>query len=186
MRKIIHCDCDCFYASVEMRDNPKLTQLPLAIGGSPQKRGVVATCNYPARRFGIHSAMPMSQAVRACPNLIILPPDMKKYRQESLRIREIFSDYSKKIEPLSLDEAFLDVSESTVAGGSATKIATEIRGRVRKEVGVTISAGIALINSWQKSPRIGGNQTGNSRLRQARLRNLSINYQSIKFLVWGR
>ena len=157
MRKIIHCDCDCFYASVEMRDNPKLTQLPLAIGGSPQKRGVVATCNYPARRFGIHSAMPMSQAVRACPNLIILPPDMKKYRQESLRIREIFSDYSKKIEPLSLDEAFLDVSESTVAGGSATKIATEIRGRVRKEVGVTISAGIAsnkflakIASDWRK------------------------------------
>ena len=167
MRKIIHCDCDCFYASVEMRDNPKLTQLPLAIGGSPQKRGVVATCNYPARRFGIHSAMPMSQAVRACPNLIILPPDMKKYRQESLRIREIFSDYSKKIEPLSLDEAFLDVSESKVAGGSATKIATEIRGRVRKEVGVTISAGIASNKFLQKSPRIGENQTGNSRLRQA-------------------
>ena len=157
VRKIIHCDCDCFYASVEMRDDPELTQLPLAIGGSPQKRGVVATCNYPARRFGIHSAMPMSQAVRACPNLTILPPDMKKYRKESLRIREIFLHYTKKIEPLSLDEAFLDVSDLKIAGGSATRIAAEIRQRVHDEVGVTISAGIApnkflakIASDWHK------------------------------------
>ena len=143
VRKIIHCDCDCFYAAVEMRDDPKLSQFPLAIGGSPDKRGVVATCNYPARQYGIHSAMPMSQAVRACPQLKIVAPNMKKYRIESQRIRVIFSSYTEKVEPLSLDEAFLDVSDTQLAQGSATRIATEIRNRVKKEVGVTISAGIA-------------------------------------------
>ena len=140
-----------------MRDNPILSELPLAIGGSPNKRGVVATCNYPARKFGIHSAMPMSQAVRAYPDLKILPPNMKKYREESQRIRQIFSCYTDKVEPLSLDEAFLDVSDTNLAEGSATLMATEIRGRVRKEIGVTISAGIAsnkflakIASDWNK------------------------------------
>lgn len=157
VRKIIHCDCDCFYAAVEMRDNPLLSDLPLAIGGSPQKRGVVATCNYPARKFGIHSAMPMSQAIRACPELKVLPPNMKKYRDESQRIRQIFSCYTDKVEPLSLDEAFLDVSDIELADGSATLVATQIRERVRNEIGVTISAGIAsnkflakIASDWNK------------------------------------
>ncbi len=140
-----------------MRDNPLLSDLPLAIGGSPQKRGVVATCNYPARKFGIHSAMPMSQAIRACPELKILPPNMKKYRDESQRIRQILFCYTDKVEPLSLDEAFLDVSDTELAEGSATRIATEIRERVRNEIGVTISAGIApnkflakIASDWKK------------------------------------
>jgi len=86
VRKIIHCDCDCFYASIEMRDNPRLRGYPLAIGGRPDQRGVVATCNYEARRFGIRSAMPMSQALQRCPDLIIMPPAMEKYRQASREI----------------------------------------------------------------------------------------------------
>ncbi|MCR9261405.1 MAG: DNA polymerase IV [Pseudomonadaceae bacterium] len=157
MRKIIHCDCDSFYASVEMRDNPALRDLPIAVGGSPNKRGVVATCNYKARAYGVHSAMPMSQALRACPKLVIVPTNMRKYQQESARVSQIFHDFTHLVDPLSLDEAFLDVSDCTIAQGSATLIATEIRNRVRNEVGITISAGIApnkflakIASDWNK------------------------------------
>ncbi len=157
MRKIIHCDCDSFYASVEMRDNPKLQHLPVAVGGRPNQRGVVATCNYAARAFGIHSAMPMSQAVRLCSELVVVPTNMAKYKRESARVQSIFHDYTDLVEPLSLDEAYLDVSQCTVANGSATRIAEDIRQRVREEVGITISAGIApnkflakIASDWNK------------------------------------
>lgn len=157
VRKIIHCDCDSFYASVETRDDPSLAGQPLAVGGAPDKRGVVATCNYPARTYGIHSAMPMSQAVRLCPHLIILRPDMAKYRSVSRQVHEIFAAYTELIEPLSLDEAFLDVTDATVCRGSATLMAGEIRNRVRQEIGITISAGIApnkflakIASDWHK------------------------------------
>ena len=157
MRKIIHCDCDSFYASVEMRDNPELRNLPIAVGGSPNKRGVVATCNYNARAYGVHSAMPMSQALRACPELVIVPTNIRKYQQESARVAKIFHDFTHLVEPLSLDEAYLDVSNCPIARGSATLIATQIRNRVRSEVGITISAGIApnkflakIASDWNK------------------------------------
>lgn len=142
-RKIIHCDCDCFYASIEMRDNPQLLCKPIAVGGSPQRRGVVATCNYEARKFGIHSAMASATARKRCPQLIIIRPDMEKYRLASQQIHEIFSHYTDIIEPLSLDEAYLDVSECKAFQGSATRIASAIRDEVRATVGITISAGIA-------------------------------------------
>ena len=142
-RKIIHCDCDCFYASIETRDNPALAGKPMAVGGSPERRGVVATCNYEARKFGIHSAMPMATALRHCPQLIVVYPRMEQYREASRAVQEIFADYTALIEPLSLDEAYLDVSDSKACKGSATLIAQEIRRRVREEVGITISAGIA-------------------------------------------
>jgi DNA polymerase-4 len=103
MKKIIHIDMDCFYAAVEMRDDPTLVGHPLAVGGQPDKRGVVATCNYEARAFGIHSAMAMSQAVRRCPDLMIVPPRMSYYRDISKQIRAIFQRYTDVIEPLSLD-----------------------------------------------------------------------------------
>jgi DNA polymerase-4 len=157
LRKIIHCDCDSFYASVEMRDDPALADLPLAVGGQPDKRGVVATCNYRARAYGIHSALPMAQAVRLCPELVILPPNMKKYREVSMQVQTIFRHYTDLVEPLSLDEAYLDVTGSKLASGSATRIAEEIRQRVRDEVGITISAGIApnkflakIASDWNK------------------------------------
>jgi len=157
MRKIIHCDCDSFYASVEMRDDPSLVELPIAVGGRPGQRGVVATCNYNARAFGVHSAMPMAQALRACPNLVVLPTNMKKYKAESAKVQAIFHEYTHLVEPLSLDEAFLDVSDSTLARGSATLIAKEIRQRVEDSVGITISAGIApnkflakIASDWNK------------------------------------
>ena len=156
-RKIIHCDCDCFYASIEMRDNPALRGKPIAVGGSPERRGVVATCNYEAREFGIHSAMASATARRLCPDLIIIRTDMEKYRLASSQIHEIFQRYTDLIEPLSLDEAFLDVSDCDEFRGSATRIAEAIRNEVREVVGITISAGIApnkflakIASDWNK------------------------------------
>ena len=107
-RKIIHCDCDCFYASVEMRDDPGLREVALAIGGKADQRGVIATCNYIARQFGVRSAMPTSQALKLCPNLVIMRPNMEKYRIASKQILAIYRDYTDLVEPLSLDEAYLD------------------------------------------------------------------------------
>lgn len=143
MRKIIHCDADCFYASVEMRDDPSLRGRPIAVGGSSDHRGVISTCNYEARKFGIHSAMPSSTAKRLCPDIILLPHRMEVYKEVSQKMRHIFYDYTELVEPLSLDEAFLDVSNSSLHKGSATLIANEIRQRVSTELGITISAGIA-------------------------------------------
>ncbi|RYE56008.1 MAG: DNA polymerase IV [Sphingobacteriales bacterium] len=143
MRKIIHCDADCFYASVEMRDDPSLRNRPIAVGGSSDHRGVISTCNYEARKFGIHSAMPSSTARRLCPDIILLPHRMEVYKEVSQQMRSIFYDYTELVEPLSLDEAFLDVSESTLHQGSATLIAKEIRQRIKTELGITVSAGIA-------------------------------------------
>jgi DNA polymerase-4 len=143
LRKIIHCDCDCFYAAVEMRDDPSLRDLPIAIGGKSDRRGVVATCNYKAREYGVRSAMPTGQALKLCPDLVVVPGTMSKYREAAQQIRQIFYRYTDKVEPLSLDEAYLDVTDCTECHGSATLIAEEIRKVIAREVGVTASAGIA-------------------------------------------
>jgi DNA polymerase-4 len=157
VRKIIHCDCDCFYASVEMRDDPSLRGRPLAVGGRADQRGVIATCNYEARAFGVHSAMPTAQALKLCPHLLVLPPSMDKYRAASRQIMDIYRDYTELVEPLSLDEAYLDVSGSTQCKGSATLIAQEIRRRIFETVGITASAGVApskfvakIASDWNK------------------------------------
>ncbi|AOS97490.1 DNA polymerase IV [Microbulbifer aggregans] len=157
MRKIIHCDCDCFYASVEMRDDPNLRGRPLAVGGSSDRRGVISTCNYEARSYGVRSAMPTAHAKRLCPDLIVVPGNMKKYREVSAEIRQIFLEYSDRIEPLSLDEAYIDVSDSSLCHGSATLMAEEIRARVSDQLGITISAGVApnkflakIASDWRK------------------------------------
>ncbi|MFK3739085.1 DNA polymerase IV [Massilia sp. TN1-12] len=157
VRKIIHCDCDCFYASVEMRDDPSLRGRPLAVGGRPDQRGVIATCNYEARRFGIHSAMATATAVKLCPDLLLIPPNMEKYRTASRQIMEIYRDYTELVEPLSLDEAYLDVTNSPHCKGSATLIAQEIRRRIHETVGITASAGVApnkfvakIASDWNK------------------------------------
>lgn len=143
MRKIIHIDADCFYAAVEVRDNPKLKGLPVAVGGNAERRGVIATASYEARKFGICSAMASATAMRRCPQLILIPGRMSAYREASRAMQGIFADYSNLIEPLSLDEAFLDVSDCTRCKGSATLIAREIRRRISKTIGITVSAGIA-------------------------------------------
>lgn len=142
-RKIIHCDCDCFYASVEMRDDPALVGQPVAVGGRPEQRGVVAACNYEARAFGVRSAMSMARALRLCPSLIVLRPDFERYRAVSRQIMTIYRDYTPLVEPLSLDEAYLDVTGVERCGGSATRMASEIRARIADEAGITASAGIA-------------------------------------------
>ncbi|WP_338518808.1 DNA polymerase IV [Alteromonas gracilis] len=143
MRKIIHVDMDCFYAAVEMRDNPALRDIPIAIGGSSDRRGVISTCNYPARKFGVRSAMATAYAMKLCPNLTLVKGRMEVYANESQKIRKIFSDYTDLIEPLSLDEAYLDVTNSQFCGGSATLMAEEIRARIKRELGLTASAGVA-------------------------------------------
>ncbi|WP_082768764.1 DNA polymerase IV [Paraglaciecola hydrolytica] len=143
MRKIIHIDMDCFYAAVEMRDNPALREVPLAIGGSSDRRGVISTCNYIARQFGVRSAMATAHAFKLCPNLVLAPGRMEVYSDISKQIREIFARYTDKIEPLSLDEAYLDVSDSELFAGSATLIAQDIRKAIFAETGLTASAGVA-------------------------------------------
>ncbi len=142
-RKIIHIDADCFYAAVEVRDNPALKGKPIAVGGSATRRGVIATASYEARKFGVRSAMASATAVKRCPQLILIPGRMAEYREASRQMHEIFADYTDLIEPLSLDEAFLDVSNCSRCRGSATLIAQEIRQRIAAHVGITVSAGIA-------------------------------------------
>ncbi|WP_232800165.1 DNA polymerase IV [Motilimonas sp. E26] len=142
-RKIIHVDMDCFYAAVEMRDNPALKTLPIAIGGAASRRGVLSTCNYVARKYGVRSAMPTHKALQLCPELVLLPGRMDAYKAASMHIQQIFHRYTDIIEPLSLDEAYLDVSESLLFSGSATYIAQDIRRAIAEETGLTASAGVA-------------------------------------------
>src|SRR5690554_2153853 len=142
-RKIIHCDADCFFVAIEMRDNPALYSRPVAVGGNPQSRGVISTCNYPARRFGIHSAMPSATAMRLCPHLLILPHRLPVYREVSARMLNIFRQYASVVEPLSLDEAFLDVTDNRDFSGSATHVAEAIRTHVKRELRIDVSAGVA-------------------------------------------
>ncbi|WP_152051845.1 DNA polymerase IV [Tautonia marina] len=141
-RKVIHVDMDAFYASVEQRDNLELRGQPIAVGGS-HERGVVAAASYEARRFGVRSAMPSVTAKRKCPELIFVKPRFDIYRAVSHQIRAIFAEYTPLVEPLSLDEAYLDVTENLKAMASATNIAEEIRARIRAETGLTASAGVS-------------------------------------------
>ena len=144
IRKIIHIDMDCFYAAVEMRRHPELRDVPMAVGGTVEERGVLSTCNYPARAFGLHSAMSTFQALRRCPRLVLLSPDMASYKAESEEIFKIFRRYTSRVEGLSFDEAFLDVTGSDMFEGSASLIAKNIRETICVERGgITASAGIA-------------------------------------------
>ncbi|MBI1181819.1 MAG: DNA polymerase IV [Alphaproteobacteria bacterium] len=141
VRKIIHIDMDAFYASVEQRDDPSLRGRPVAVGGS-RRRGVVAAASYEARAFGVRSAMPSVTAQRKCPELVFVKPRFEVYKQVSAAIRAIFAAYTPLVEPLSLDEAYLDVTEAA-AGGSATEVAQAIRDRILAETGLTASAGVS-------------------------------------------
>src|SRR6516162_9555047 len=141
-RKIIHVDMDAFYASVEQRDDPSLRGRPVAVGYAA-KRGVVASASYEARTFGVRSAMPSSTALRKCPDLVFVPPRFEVYRAVSDQIRVIFADYTALIEPLSLDEAYLDVTENLRGISTASATAAEIRARIFDETGLTASAGIS-------------------------------------------
>ncbi|WP_036589956.1 DNA polymerase IV [Oceanospirillum maris] len=156
-RKIIHADCDCFFAAVEMRDNPALRDKPIAVGGSADKRGVIATCNYAARAFGVHSAMPTAQALKLCPKLVLCSGRMDEYKATAARIRAIFYQLTDRVEVVSIDEAYLDVSNVSDFQGSATRMAQWLKAEVQQQVGVTISIGIAsnkflakVASDWQK------------------------------------
>ncbi|MEO1715435.1 MAG: DNA polymerase IV, partial [Bacteroidota bacterium] len=142
MRKIIHVDMDAFYASVEQRDFPELSGKPVAVGGSSQ-RGVVASASYEARAYGVRSAMPSIVAKRKCPELIFVKSRFDVYREVSQQIREIFLEYTDLVEPLSLDEAYLDVTENKKQIWSAIKIAQEIRAKINEHTGLTASAGVS-------------------------------------------
>jgi len=158
VRKIIHLDMDAFYASVEIRDNPSLKGLPVVVGGSPESRSVVSAASYKAREFGIRSAMPCSVAKRLCPDTVFLPPRFQRYQEVSNRIHEILKKYTDLIEPLSLDEAWLDVTHNLVNSPSATWIAQNIKDDILHDLGLTSSAGVsynkflAKIASDEKKP----------------------------------
>lgn len=150
MKKIIHIDMDCFYAAVEMREDPSLQHVPIAVGGKAEQRGVISTANYLARQFGVRSAMPTAQAFKLCPHLKLIPGRMPFYKEISSEIRKIFQRYTQLIEPLSLDEAYLDVTECTLFQGSATLIAQDIRQTIYKELKLTASAGVAPVKFLAK------------------------------------
>src|SRR2546426_10659616 len=156
-RRIIHIDMDAFYASVESRDDPSLRGKPLAVGGSPGSRGVVMAANYEARAFGVRSAIPMARAVRLCPQLAIVRPDFARYKAVSQQVMAILRSCTPLVEPLSLDEAYLDVTENLWGQPLATNIAKRIKERIRGELGLTASAGAApnkvlakIAPGWQK------------------------------------
>jgi len=142
-RKIIHVDMDAFYASVEQRDDPTLAGRPVIVGGRPNGRGVVAACSYEARLFGIHSAMPSAEAGRRCAHAVFVPPRFEVYREVSTEIHAVFREFTDRIEPLSLDEAYLDVTDATAGGGSAVRMAREIRARILARTRLIASAGVS-------------------------------------------
>jgi DNA polymerase-4 len=157
MRRILHIDMDAFYASVEQRDNPSLRGKPLAVGGQPNKRGVVAAASYEARAFGVRSAMSMAKAVTLCPSLVIVPPDFARYKSASTTIFNIYREVTPLVEPLSLDEAYLDVTENTWNEQLATTVAKRMKARIREATGLTASAGVApnkflakIASGWKK------------------------------------
>jgi len=157
MRRIIHVDMDAFYASVEQRDQPELRGRPVAVGGRPESRGVVAAASYEARKFGVRSAIPMSRAVRLCPHLVVVPPSFAKYRAVSQQVFEIFRSVTPLVEPLSLDEAYLDVTENAFGEPLGMTVATRIKTLIRETTGLTASAGVApnkflakIASAWRK------------------------------------
>src|SRR6185369_7723100 len=157
IRRIVHIDMDAFYASVEQRDNPALRGKPLAVGGRPNQRGVVAAASYEARAFGVFSAMPMATAVRLCPSLLIVPPDFTRYKAASEAVFAIFRDVTPLVEPLSLDEAYLDVTENSWGETLATTVAKRVKARILEETRLTASAGVApnkflakVASGWKK------------------------------------
>ncbi len=157
LRRILHVDMDAFYASVEQRDDPALRGRPVAVGGSPQSRGVVCAASYEARQFGVRSAMPMSRAVRLCPELAVVPPDFRKYGEVSSRVFAIFRTVTPLVEPLSLDEAYLDVTENAWGLPLGVEVARRLKERIREETSLTASAGVApnkflakIASGWKK------------------------------------
>jgi DNA polymerase IV len=157
MRRIIHVDMDAFFASIEQRDDPALRGKPVAVGGRPDRRGVVAAASYEARAFGVRSAMAMARAVRLCPSLMIVPPNFQQYQKDAAAILAIFREVTPLVEPLSIDEAYLDVTENAWNEPFATTIARRLKARIRETTGLSASAGVApnkflakIASGWSK------------------------------------
>ncbi len=157
VRKIIHLDMDAFYASVEQREDPSLRGKPVAVGGSPESRGVVAACSYEARKFGVRSAMPTARALRACPDLVVVRPNFTLYKEVSQQVMAILRSATPLVEPLSLDEAYLDVTENMLSEPLAMEVAKYLKARIRDELSLTASAGVApnkflakIASGWEK------------------------------------
>ena len=157
LRRILHVDMDAFYASVEQRDRPELRGRPVAVGGSPEQRGVVAAASYEARTFGVRSAIPMARAVRLCPSLVIVPPDFSRYRAVSQEVFKMFRAVTPLVEPLSLDEAYLDVTENAWGEQLGREVALRLKAQIRETLGLTASAGVApnkflakIASAWKK------------------------------------
>lgn len=153
MRQVLHVDCDCFFAAVEMRDQPQFRHVPLAIGGSSDRRGVISTCNYIARKYGVRSAMASAQAKRLCPDLVLIPGNMQKYRDVSKQVMEILEQYALQMEVVSVDEAYLELAPTS----NGTKVAEQIRQHIESELGITVSVGVApnkflakVASDWRK------------------------------------
>jgi DNA polymerase IV len=150
VRHILHADLDAFYASVEQLDRLELRGKPVLVGGSPQVRGVVATASYEARKYGVHSAMPMATAMRHCPQGIIVRPRFDRYREVSRQVMDIFHDLTDLVEPLSLDEAYLDITQVVEAGQPSLAVALQLKRRVREEIGLAVSVGVSTCKSVAK------------------------------------
>jgi DNA polymerase-4 len=157
MRRILHVDMDAFYASVEQRDRPELRGKPVAVGGSPASRGVVAAASYESRKFGVHSAMPMARAIRLCPDLQIVPPNFSKYRAGSQQVMAIYREVTPLVEPLSLDEAYLDVTANAWGEPLAVNVAKRVKAEIKARTSLTASAGVApnkflakIASAWRK------------------------------------
>ena len=157
VRRILHIDMDAFYASVEQRDNPALRGKPVAVGGDANKRGVVAAASYEARVFGVRSAIPMARAVRLCPQLIVVRSNFQKYREASRQVFDIFRSVTPLVEPLSLDEAYLDVTENAWGEALGKAVAQRLKVEIKKATGLTASAGVApnkflakIASAWKK------------------------------------
>src|SRR5688500_15747700 len=157
MRRIVHLDMDAFYASVEQRDDARLRGKPVVVGGRPESRGVVAAASYEARAFGVRSAMPMARALRLCPDLVVVPPDFERYRRVSQQVMEILRACTPLVEPLSLDEAYLDVTENAWGEPLGMEVAKRLKRQILAETGLTASAGVApnkflakIASGWQK------------------------------------
>lgn len=153
MRQVLHVDCDCFFAAVEMRDQPHLRAVPLAIGGSSDRRGVISTCNYLARQFGVRSAMASGHAKQLCPDLVLIPGNMHKYREVSKQVMDVLEQYALQIEVVSVDEAYLELAPTS----NGQKVSAQIRQHIENEIGITVSVGIApnkflakVASDWRK------------------------------------
>ena len=184
-RKIIHIDMDCFFAAVEIRDNPALQNKPVAVAGSSDLRGVVTTCNYEARKFGVRSAMPSITAKKLCPNIVFVPVNINKYRDISKEIQKIYKCYTKIIEPISLDEAYLDVTNEKYCNGNPEEMAQQIRSKIYEDFKITASAGISSNKLLAKIASDWNKPNGQFHIRDSEINNFIFNIPIRKIVGVG-